>query len=220
MRYYPLFLDLQMFPCLVIGGGEVAERKVHSLLKAEGQVTVVSPTLTPQLQVWVSEHRIVAHLRPYQDGDLDGFSLVFAATDDEALQQRLAVEAREAGILLNVVDRPTLCSFIVPAVVSRGDLTVAVSTSGASPAFARRIRQSLERQFGEEYALVLQILARVREMVAREFPSVEERQRLFTALVDSPLLDYVRERRVDEVDALLQRLVGSRYTCEALGVRL
>lgn len=220
MRYYPVFLDLQARPCLVVGGGEVAERKIHSLLQAGGQVTVISPTLTPQLQSWEEENRIVVRLRSYQTGDLHGFTLVFAATDDEALQQRIAAEAKEVGVLLNVVDRPALCSFIVPAMVSRGDLTVAISTSGASPALARHIRETLERQFGKEYALMLQLLARVRDRVAREVRSVDERQRLFTALVESPLLDYIRKRRVDQIDALLQQLVGPQYTCEALGVRL
>lgn len=181
-------------------------------------MTVISPTLTPQLQTWEAERRIAVLSRPYETGDLNGFALVFAATDDEALQRRIAAEARAVGALVNVVDRPALCSFIVPATVSRGDLTVAIATGGASPAFARKIRQTLERQFGEEYALVLQVLARVRELVSNDARSSEERQRLFTALVESPLLEYVRQRRVDQVDALLQRMVGPQCTCAALGV--
>jgi precorrin-2 dehydrogenase/sirohydrochlorin ferrochelatase len=220
MRYYPIFLDLQARPCLVVGGGEVAERKVLSLMQAGGRVTVISPTLTPQLQAWEAERRIAVRLRPYEAGDLNGFALVFAATDDEELQRRIAAEARKAGGLVNVVDRPALCSFIVPAMVSQGDLTLAISTGGSSPALARKIRRALEQQFGVEYALVLQVLARVRELVSNEAHSPEERQRLFTALVESPLLDHVRQRRTDLVDALLQRLVGPHCTCEALGVTL
>jgi precorrin-2 dehydrogenase/sirohydrochlorin ferrochelatase len=220
MRYYPIFLDLQTRPCLVVGGGEVAERKVQSLLQAGGQVTVISPALTPQLQSWTAERRIAAYLRSYETEDLNGFTLVFAATDDEALQRRIAAEAQEAGVLVNVVDRPALCSFVVPAMVSRGDLTLAVSTSGTSPALARNIRRTLEQQFGVEYALTLQVLARVRELVSNNVQSSEERQQLFTALVESPLLEYVRQRRVDQVDALLQRIVGLQCTCEALGVTL
>jgi precorrin-2 dehydrogenase/sirohydrochlorin ferrochelatase len=134
----------------VIGGGEVAERKVATLLQADGQVTVISPTLTLQLQSWVEERRITAHLRTYQKGDMHGFSLVFAATDDEELHRQTAAEAQEARIFLNVVDRPALCSFIVPALVSRGDLTLAISTSGASPAMAKKIRQELTQQFGPD----------------------------------------------------------------------
>jgi precorrin-2 dehydrogenase/sirohydrochlorin ferrochelatase len=213
-------MDLQTQRCLVVGGGDVAERKVETLLQANGVVTVISPTLTPRLQSWATNNQITAFVRPYEHGDLAGFSLVFAATDDEALQQRIAAEARAREILVNVVDRPALCSFIVPALVSQGDLTVAVSTSGASPALAKQIRQDLEQHFGPEYALALVLLTRVRELVAEETRSSDERQRLFTALVESPLLHYLRDRDSEHVNALLQRVVGSHCTCEALGVTL
>jgi precorrin-2 dehydrogenase / sirohydrochlorin ferrochelatase len=218
MRYYPIFLDLRAQRCLVIGGGEVAERKVATLLQADGQVTVISPTLTLQLQSWVEERQITAHLRTYQKGDMHGFSLVFAATDDEELHRQTAAEAQEAGIFLNVVDRPALCSFIVPALVSRGDLTLAISTSGASPAMAKKIRQELTQQFGPEYAQALSLLTRVRELIANARLTLDERQQIFTALVESPLLDYFRAGKIDQVDALLQQAVGAQYTCETLGL--
>lgn len=220
MRYYPIYIDLQTQRCLVVGGGEVAERKVETLLRAQGTVTVISPALTPRLQSWAEEKRMTALVRPYRDGDLHGFSLVFAATDDEELQRRLAADAREAGIFINVVDRPALCSFIVPALVTQGDLTVAVSTGGASPALAKKIRQDLQQHFGPEYALALVLLARVRELVTREVQSLDDRQRLFTALVESPLLHYLREKDTDHVNMLLQQIVGTHCTCEALGVTL
>lgn len=220
MRYYPIYIDLQTQRCLVVGGGEVAERKVETLLRAQGTVTVISPILTPQLQSWAEDKRLTAFVRPYRDGDLNGFSLVFAATDDEELQRRLAVDAREAGILINVVDRPALCSFIVPALVTQGDLTVAVSTGGASPALAKKIRQDLQQHFGPEYALALVLLARVRELVMKKELSLEERQRLFTALVESPLLHYLHRKDTDRVNMLLQQIVGVYCTCEALGVTL
>lgn len=203
---------------MVIGGGEVAERKVATLLQADGQVTVISPTLTLQLQAWVEEHQITAHLRSYQTGDMHGFSLVFAATDDEELHRQIAAEAQEVGILLNVVDRPALCAFIVPAIISQGDLTLAISTSGASPAMAKKIRQELTQQFGPEYAQALSLLARVRELIANARLTPDERQQIFTALVESPLLDYFRAGQIDQVDALLQRTVGAQYTCETLGL--
>jgi precorrin-2 dehydrogenase/sirohydrochlorin ferrochelatase len=218
MQYYPIFVDLRTHPCLVIGGGTVAERKVESLLRACGQVTVISPTCTAQLRSWAKAGALTLHERPYRPGDLQGFSLVFAATNDEALHAEVTVEARKAGVFLNVVDRPALCSFIVPAVVSRGDLTLAISTGGASPALAKKIRQTLEENFGSEYALALQLLARVRERVLRNGLSADERQRLFTALADSPLLDYLRERQVDRINVLLQKTVGESCTLEALGL--
>jgi precorrin-2 dehydrogenase/sirohydrochlorin ferrochelatase len=218
MQYYPIFVDLRTHPCLVIGGGTVAERKVQSLLQAHGQVTVISPTCTPQLRSWAADRAITLYERPYRSGDLQGFSLVFAATTDEALHEKIAAEARKAGVFLNVVDRPALCSFIVPAVVSRGDLTLAISTGGASPALAKKIRQTLEENFGSEYALALQLLARVRERVLRNGLSADERLRLFTALADSPLLDYLRERQVDRINALLQKTVGESCTLADLGL--
>lgn len=218
MRYYPIFLDLSTQRCLVIGGGEVAERKVKSLLDAGGRVTVISPDLTSQLQTWAEEGKISVVARQYHVGDLEGFSLVFAATDDEEAQRCIAAEAREAESLVNVVDRPGLCSFIVPAVVNQGDLTIAISTSGASPAMAKRIRRELEEQFGEEYALALTLLSRVRASVGGDTLSLDERQSLFTALVESPLVEYLREGRMDLVDRLLQQIVGFQYTCASLGL--
>lgn len=216
MPYYPIFLDLNDQPCLVIGGGFIAERKVESLLNAQGHVNLISPTLTSQLQTWVSEQRITVQQRPYQLGDMQGFALVFAATSDEALHRQIADEAKAAGIFLNVVDRPALCSFIVPAIVSQGDLSIAISTNGTSPAMAKKIRQELAAQFGPEYDLALQLLARVRERISQEQVSSEDRQRRFTALVNSPLLDYLRHRQIDRLDSLLQQTLGETYSLEQL----
>ena len=220
MRYYPIFVDLSGQPCLVIGGGSVAERKVESLLNADGQVTVISPTLTNQLQAWAAEQRITTFERLYQPGDMHDFGLVFAATSDETLHHRIAAEAKQAGIFLNVVDRPALCSFIVPAMLSQGDLTLAISTAGASPAMAKKIRQELAPQFGPEYALALQLLARVRERMNHEDVSSEERQRRFTALVDSPVLDYLRERQIDKLNSLLKQTIGETCSLEQLAFSL
>jgi precorrin-2 dehydrogenase/sirohydrochlorin ferrochelatase len=163
---------------------------------------------------------ITLHERSYRPGDLQGFSVAFAATDDETLHNRIAAEARKAGVLLNVVDRPALCSFIVPAVVSRGDLTLAISTGGASPALAKKIRKTLEQHFGPEYDLALRLLARVRERVARDGLSSDERQQLFTTLTDSPLLDYLRDRQTDKLNALLQETLGASCTLEDFGLSL
>ena len=220
MQYYPIFLDLRAHPCLVIGGGTVAERKVESLLQAHAQVTVISPTCTPRLRSWAAEQVITLYERSYRPGDLQGFSVAFAATNDETLHEQIAAEARKAGVLLNVVDCPALCSFIVPAIVSRGDLTLAISTGGASPALAKKIRKTLEQHFGPEYDLALRLLARVRERVVRDGLSADERHQLFTTLTDSPLLDYLRERQTDKLNALLQETLGASCTLEELGLSL
>ena len=216
MGYYPIFVDLNGQPCLVIGGGSVAERKVASLLDAQARVSVISPRLTRQLEAWAAELRIRTLRRAYQSGDLRGFRLVFAATSDQALHQRLAAEADAAGVLLNVADRPAACSFIVPAVVSQGDLSIAVSTSGTSPAMAQKIRRQLSADFGPEYAQALQLLAHIRERLTRERLSSQERRHRFHSLVNSPLLDYLRDRKIDKLDGLLRATLGEAYSLERL----
>lgn len=181
---------------------------------------MISPTLTPQLQVWGETGVIRVHQRPYRAGDLQGFSLIFAATDDKELHKHIAAEAAAERAFLNVADQPALCSFIVPAVVSRGDLTVAISTGGASPALAGKIRRTLEQQFGPEYGLTLRLLARVREWIKAKKMTAAERRQLLTTLVESPLVEYVRERQVKEINALLQNTVGESCTLEGLGLSL
>ncbi len=216
MGYYPVFLDLDKTRCLVIGGGIIAERKVEALLAAGGEVTLISPELTAALYALEAAGRLTVQQRPYQRGDLDTVSLVIAATDDPTLQQQIAADAKQANILCNIVDQPALCSFIVPAVVQQGDLTIAVSTNGASPVLAKKIRQDLTEQFGSEYAVALRLLRRIRERLMYEQRSAKDRQRLLTGLAESPLLDYLRDRQTDKLDSLLQQMLGEAYTLERL----
>ena len=220
MGYYPVFLDLDNARCLVVGGGAIAERKVDALLASDGVVTVVSPVLTRGLQELAAAQRISVVRRPYKKEDLVGVSLVIAATDDPALQQQIAADTKRAHIFCNVVDQPDLCSFVVPGVVKQGDLTLAISTNGTSPAMAKKIRQDLTEQFGPEYAQALRLLGRIRERVAEENRSVEDRRRVFTSLAKSPLLDYLREGQADKLNALLQQALGEGYTVEGLAFSL
>jgi len=217
--YYPVFLDLGAEPCVVVGGGEVAERKVASLLEAGARVTVVSPELTPALAALAETHEILHHPRCYRRGDLAGAVLAYAATADEALHEEIAIEAAEARVLLNVVDRPRLCTFIVPSVLRRGPVAVAISTGGASPALARRLRQDLEPAVGPEYAVAAAILGRVRVRVAASAGEESERARLFRSLVDA-LLEALRARDAGAVDAILTGLAGEGTTLAALGISL
>ena len=139
MGYIPIFLDVTGRECVVVGGGEVAARKVESLLEAGARVTVVSPRLSPPLETIVARGLVTHIARDYQRGDIRGCVLVYAATDDPKLHRELAAEARALGIPINVVDVPELCTFIAPAVLKRGALQIAISTAGASPAFAARL---------------------------------------------------------------------------------
>lgn len=216
MGYYPVFLDLDKARCLVIGGGTIAERKVEALLAAGGEVTLISPELTAALHALEAAGWLAVQQRPYQRGDLDTVALVIAATDDPTLQRQIAADAKQANILCNIVDQPALCSFIVPAVVQQGDLTIAVSTNGASPALAKKIRQDLAEQFGLEYAVALRLLRRIRERLMHEQRSAKDRRRLLTGLVESPLLDYLRDRQTDKLNALLQQTLGKAYSLERL----
>jgi precorrin-2 dehydrogenase / sirohydrochlorin ferrochelatase len=220
MKYYPIFLDIRGKCCLVIGGGEVAERKVESLLQAGGQVTVISPNLTPGLARLAAAGEIIYHQRKYKLGDLTGSFLTYAATNNEEVHQRIAAEAAKQRGLLNVADHPALCTFIVPSIVSQGDLTLAVSTGGASPALARHIGQTLRETFGPEYNQALQILARIREKLRPTALSAEERQQIFTTLVESPLLDHLHAKRQTEINTLLRQVVGEDFTLEQLGIVL
>jgi precorrin-2 dehydrogenase/sirohydrochlorin ferrochelatase len=220
MKYYPIFLRVAGRSCLVIGGGRVAEEKVQSLLMAGARVTVISPQLTAGLNALAAANRIIHRDRTYASGDVGGFFLAFAATDNADLHVEIAAEAEAAGVLVNVVDRPRLCDFIMPSIMERGDLVIATSTGGASPAMAKRIRRELEEIFGPEYALALTLLRRVRETLAASPRTIAERKRIFNALVDSPLLDYIRRGQRHDINALLASALGRDISLAALGVEL
>lgn len=162
-RYYPVALDLAGRQCLVVGGGTIAADKVEGLLAAGAGVTVVSPTLEPRLERLVSLGSIVHHRRGYRSSDLDGVYLTYGATDNLATNAQVAADARAMGILANAVDDPPNCDFFAVAVVRRGDLQVAISTNGQSPAFARWMREHLEASLPSEYGDLLAMLAGIRK---------------------------------------------------------
>jgi siroheme synthase-like protein len=162
MGYYPIFVEMESRRCVVIGGGGVAERKVEGLLRAGAGVTVISHALTERLGALAGEGKIARRARPYQPGDLAGFQFAFVATDDPAVTAAVRREADRLGVLLNAADDPMQCDFILPSVVHRDGLTVAVGTGGASPALARAIREELELYFTEDYAALASVAAEVR----------------------------------------------------------
>ncbi|MGB3635202.1 MAG: bifunctional precorrin-2 dehydrogenase/sirohydrochlorin ferrochelatase [Rubrobacteraceae bacterium] len=155
---YPIFLDLSGRRCVVVGGGAVANRKARKLLQARAEVVVISPEVKPEIESMAVE---VRH-RPYENGDLEGAYLAFTATDSRKVNSAVAQEARERGIFINVADKPSEGSFALPSTLRRGGLQVAVSTGGASPTLARSIRGELEKQFGPEWAGLIEELRRRR----------------------------------------------------------
>jgi len=208
MRYYPICVDMAGRACLVVGGGVVAERKASGLLESGARVTVVSPAITARLEAWAHEGQIRVIRRGYEPGDLADQSLVFVATDDGVVNAAVAADARAAGVLINAADDPAHCDFILPAVLRRGALTVAVSTGGASPALSRAVRDELETHFDrEDYASLLEVAADARARLReRSAPQPWERWR---QALDGEVQRLVSAGRVDEARArLMERLDG------------
>ncbi len=165
MGYYPVLLDLAGRRCVMVGGGIIAGRRVDGLLTAGARVTVISPRLTRTLAALAAEGRIDHEAREYRDGDLDGADLAFVATDAGEVNAAVAREAHARGVWINAADDPARCTFILPALVRRGDLTVAVATGGSSPALARAIREELETYLTDDYATLAAIAAEARREV-------------------------------------------------------
>ncbi len=179
MSFYPLFLELQNRPCLVIGGGQVAFRKTAALLSCGARVTVVSPELSAGLKRLVRERQVTWKKRRFRAADLSVIELAIAATDDQGVNLLAAREARRRRIWINVVDQPALCSFILPSVVRRGKLVLAISTGGASPALAKWIREDLEARYGPEFGELLIQAARARKEVHQRVRGAAQRKQLF-----------------------------------------
>ena len=187
MGYYPIFLDLQGKRCLVVGGGEVATRKVQGLFEAGAEVIVVSLTLTETLSMLAEWGAIQHAARAFQAGDVDGCALVIGATDQPAVNAAVCEAARRQGIWVNIVDTPDACDFIAPAVVRRGALQIAISTGGKSPTLAKQIRIQLEQLYGPEYAELLTWLGEQRERIRRLPVDAATRKAFNEQLVDMAL---------------------------------
>src|SRR5919106_5671798 len=182
--YYPIFLNLQGKRCLVVGGGEVATRKVQGLLEAGALVTVVSPALTDALAGLARDGAIQYEARAFRDDDVRECALVIGATDQPAVHEAVYAASQRQGVWVNIVDVPQACDFIAPAVVRRGALQIAISTSGHSPTLAKRIRQQLEEQYGPEYAELLDWLGQERARIRQEVTDSTARTASYERLVD------------------------------------
>jgi precorrin-2 dehydrogenase/sirohydrochlorin ferrochelatase len=209
MAYLPIFVDVTASPCAVIGGGEVAERKVRGLVERGAEVTVISASASEEIATLAASGAIRWNRRPWRSGDLAGFEMVFCALNDPEAARMAAAEARKLGIPINVADQPELCTFIAPAVVRRGDLQIAISTSGASPALAARIRAALEREFGAEYAAAIIVLRAARAFVREREPDVSERSRRLGALVERDIAAIIRTGDGAALDRALRETVGA-----------
>jgi len=206
---YPVCLEIFDKLCVVVGGGSVAERKISGLLTAGARIRVVSPELTPNLADLAGEGRIEWLNRGYRIGDLSGALLVFAATENREVQEAVVRQAERAGQLMNVIDEPERCTFQVPAVVRRGDLILAVSTGGKSPAVAALIRQQLAESYGEEYGHLLDLMFCLREQVFGKEQDCRERKILFQNILHDDIVLWIKHGQWDLLRNHLCAVLGS-----------
>jgi precorrin-2 dehydrogenase/sirohydrochlorin ferrochelatase len=217
---YPIFLNVEGKPCLVVGGGEVAGRKVALLMDSGALVTVVSPETTGEIRTLVDEGKVKHIKENFQEEYLEGFSLVIGSTDDPRVNNRVSEGARKRGVWVNIVDSPAESDFFVPSLVRRGDLTIAISTGGSSPAAAKKVRKELEAQLGQEYALLLDFLGKLRVDAFASIEKEKERASLYTQLVDSDILSLLEKGETgkarEEAEKILKSY-GLPYKKEYLG---
>jgi siroheme synthase-like protein len=204
MRYYPIYLDLKDRAVLVVGGGTIAEGKTRQLVEAGARVRVVSPALTPNLS-GLAARGVIEHAPGcFKKDDLKDVLLVISATDDQGVNEEVARLAGELGLLCNVVDQPSLCNFITPALVTRGELQISVSTGGGSPSLAQRVKREIAALIGEEYGELLKIAADIRADAKQRIPDFERRRNVLHRFVESEAIDLIRAGRYEEARGLAQ----------------
>jgi siroheme synthase-like protein len=207
MRYYPIYLDLNNRDVLVVGGGAIAEAKTQQLVEAGARVHLVSPTLTPRLAELVERGVVTYRAGRFSSLDLTGVSLVISATDDQQVNEEVAQLAASRNLLCNVVDQPALCNFITPALVTRGELQISVSTGGGSPSLTQRVKREIGEVIGEEYGELLELAAEMRAEAKRRIPDFERRRRVLHAFVESEAIELLRQGRRDEARSIARTLL-------------
>ena len=208
MKYYPVNLDMTNKRCVVVGGGDIAERKVERLLECGAQVTVVSKSLTPVLKTRKKTGQMDHIDRDYEDQALDGAFMVIGATDRNDVNERISKDAMARGLLVNIVDDPDRCNFILPSLVQQGDLSIAISTGGKSPALAKKLRKELEKQYGPEYQTLLVIMGILRKRILAGDQRAADNKAVFEDLVHSDILQAIREKDRGRVNTIIRDLTG------------
>jgi siroheme synthase-like protein len=207
--FYPIYLNLTGRRVLVVGGGEVAERKIESLLGTGAIITVISPNITDRISTFALGKRIEVERRAYKTGDCGGAVLVLCATDDAEVNLMVFNDAHRAGVLVNSADQPALCDFIMPAVVRRGDIAIAISTGGTSPGLAARLRQKIGRLIGPEYGLLAQMLSKARPYIRQRIPAEADRKALQYRILDSDIMTYLKENDIAGAERRLREIIES-----------
>jgi precorrin-2 dehydrogenase/sirohydrochlorin ferrochelatase len=210
--YYPIYLDIEDRPVLIIGGGNVCARKAETMMKYGARVTIVSPEYTDEIETWAANHQLSLRRKTYEEADLQGASIVIASTDDPCINARIARDCRRRRIPVNVVDVTHLCEFIVPAIVERGSIQIAVSTGGKSPALARTLKEDLQKFVGPEYDEINRTLGTLRKGAKKTLPTDVDRKRFFDGIIAEGVLDMLRDgRRRDAFETIAR-------ACDQAGV--
>ncbi|NDY71546.1 bifunctional precorrin-2 dehydrogenase/sirohydrochlorin ferrochelatase [Desulfobacter hydrogenophilus] len=215
MDYYPIFLDVKDRECLVVGGGAVGTRKAFGLVRAGARVIVVSFGFSEELSN-TPFSAVTLKEKKFEDSDLDGMSLAFAATDNMQLNARIRQAAQKKNILCNIADGRDKGDFILPAVVDRGDLLFAVSTCGASPALSRRLRMALEARFGPEYGILTALLGSIRAILLERGHDPKGHRKIFCALLDANLPEKIAAGQTRQIDAVLAKVIGDGFSLDRL----
>ena len=214
--FYPVNLDIKNRQCLVVGGGSVASRKAKTLMECGAKVTVVSPEFTKGLKNLEQNSSITLVQRPYKTNDLEEKFLVIGATNDETLNRRINADAEKRNMLCNIADVPDICNFILPAIIRRGDLCLAISTSGKSPAFAKKLKKDLEKTFGDEYAQFLMLMGEIRKKLLSTEHAPEAHKPIFEKLINHRLPDMIKHNKKERINQLLFDVLGSGYDYDTL----
>ena len=196
---FPIFLAMDDQRCVVIGGGQVAERKVENLLEYSVKIDVISPEATPRMLSWAENHQVNWMAREFQPTDIQGAFLVFAATDDQTINREVAGLCHENGILVNAVDDPAFCDFYIPSTIRRNSLVLAISTEGKSPAYAKRLRRQLEEDITDQHGKFVDLLGEQREIIKQTVPDIRDRQSIFEALASLDILDLIAEGKDEQI---------------------
>lgn len=205
MDYFPFFFDLKGRPCLIVGGGEIAFRKVDLILRAGASIRIVAPEVGTKLRQRLEGHPHTIELRPYQASDLDDVILVISATDDRKVNATVSHDARARNLPVNVVDQPDLCTFIFPAIVDRSPVVTAVSTGGDAPVLTRAVREMMEALLGEGYARLGKFLGDRRPAMKARYPDPDVRRRHTEHFMQSPGRELAMQGRFDEADVFLEQ---------------
>ena len=203
-EFYPVYLDIRGKRCVIVGGGKVAYRKACSLQDAGADVIVISPDVCSDME---RRNGLTVIKKNYEDVFIDNSFLVIAATDNQEVNKKVAIDAAKRNILVNVVDCPEQCSFTVPSTINRGDLCISISTGGASPALAKNIRRKLEDIFGSEYEEYINLLTKMRALALSEITDDLKRRKILQRLAENDMLEIVKTRGTKEAEVQMRKII-------------